>query len=98
MTAEAGDHGRADLWFWHARLFKTRSMAAGFISTGRVRLIRTGLETRLDKPSRTLRPGDELVFALNGRVTAVRVTSFAERRGSASEARRLYELIAETNE
>jgi ribosomal 50S subunit-recycling heat shock protein len=81
---------RADVWLWRARFFKTRSMAAKFIEDGRVRLTRIGIETRLDKPSRTLHPGDQLVFALGGRVIAVRVEHGGERRGPAGEARSLY--------
>jgi len=53
-------------------------------------LTRTGVESRLDKPARTLRVGDELVFALGGRLTAVRVEALGERRGPPAEARGLY--------
>ncbi len=55
-----------------------------------MRLIRGDAETRLDKPSRTLRPGDGLVLALGGRLIAVRIEDLGERRGSATEARELY--------
>lgn len=81
---------RADVWLWRARFFKTRSMAARFVEEGRVRVTRAGVEGRLDKPSRTIKAGDELVFALGGRLVAVRVEGFGERRGPASEARELY--------
>ena len=81
---------RVDVWLWRARFFKTRSMAAAFVGEGRVRLIRAAAETRLDKPSRTVRPGDGLVFALGGRVVSVRIEGLGERRGPASEARTLY--------
>lgn len=81
---------RADVWLWRARFFKTRSMAARFVEEGRVRFARAGVEGRLDKPSRALKAGDELVFALGGRLIAVRVEGFGERRGPASEARGLY--------
>ena len=53
---------RADVWMWRARFFKTRSLAARFVEEGRVRLTRTGQETRLDKPARTLKVGDQLQF------------------------------------
>ena len=55
-----------------------------------MRLSRAGQETRLDKPSRTVRPGDGLVFAVDGRLTAVRVEGLGERRGPAAEAQALY--------
>ncbi len=81
---------RADVWLWRARFFKTRSLSARFIEEGRVRLVRADAQTRLDKASRSLRPGDGLVLALGGRVIAVRVEALGERRGPASEARTLY--------
>jgi ribosome-associated heat shock protein Hsp15 len=84
---------RADVWLWRARLFKTRSLAQGAIEQGRVRLTRAGRESRLDKPSRGLQPGDLLVFALAGRVTAVRVAALGVRRGPPVEARGLYDTI-----
>ena len=85
------DAVRVDVWLWRARFFKTRSLAAKVVDEGRVRMVRTGAETRLDKPSRTVKPGDELVFALSGRLISVRVLALGERRGPASEARTLYE-------
>lgn len=84
------DRCRADVWLWRARFFKTRSMAARFVEEGRVRFTRGGVEGRLDKPSRVLKPGDDLVFALGGRLVAVKVAGFGERRGPPAEARGLY--------
>ena len=81
---------RADVWLWRARFFRTRSMAARFVDEGRVRMTRAGGEVRLDKASRILKPGDEVVFALGGRLIAVRVEALGERRGSGAEARTLY--------
>ena len=81
---------RIDVWLWRARFFKSRSLAARFVEDGKVRLSRAGAEMRLDKASRTIRPGDGLVFALGGRLNAVQVEDVGERRGPASEARGLY--------
>jgi ribosomal 50S subunit-recycling heat shock protein len=81
---------RVDVWLWRARFFKTRSLAARFVEDGRVRLTRGGTETRLDKPSRSVKVGDGLVFAIGGRLIAVAVEALGERRGPASEARALY--------
>ena len=79
-----------DVWLWRARFFKTRTLAAKFVEEGRVRLTRTGQQTRLDKPSRAVKPGDEVVFAHGGRLTAVTVEALGERRGPPAEARALY--------
>jgi ribosome-associated heat shock protein Hsp15 len=86
-----GDSARADVWLWRARFFKTRALAARFLEDGRMRLTRPGsAEVRVDKASRTVRPGDHLVFAIGGRLFAVTVQALGERRGPASEARALY--------
>jgi len=91
---------RADVWLWRARFFKTRSMASRFVEEGRLRLTRAGSQGRIDKASRGLKIGDELVFALGGRLVAIRIEGFGERRGPPVEARGLYSLTdaAETAE
>ena len=82
---------RLDLWLWRARFFKTRALAARFLEEGRVRLTHHGAaEMRVDKASRTVRPGDDLVFAIGGRLFAITVQGTGARRGPASEARALY--------
>jgi ribosomal 50S subunit-recycling heat shock protein len=93
MSEPAGSC-RADVWLWRARFFKTRSLAARFLDEGRVRLTRAGTEARIDKPARPVKPGDGLVFALGGRLIAVRVEALGERRGPAAEARALYSELA----
>ncbi|HKR89831.1 MAG TPA: RNA-binding S4 domain-containing protein [Phenylobacterium sp.] len=90
MTVDAC---RVDVWLWRARFFKTRSMAAKFVEEGRLRLTRAGHESRLDKPARPVKVGDQLVFALGGRLVAVTVEAMGERRGPATEARTLYSQL-----
>ncbi len=92
MPAEAGEDGacRIDVWLWRARFCKTRPIAAGLAESGRVRLTRGGQEARLDKASRLVRPGDELIFVAGGRLTAIRIEALGERRGPPAEARALY--------
>jgi ribosome-associated heat shock protein Hsp15 len=81
---------RIDVWLWRARFLKTRSLAARFVEQGSVRLSRAGQLTRLDKASRSIRPGDVLVFALSERVFSLRIEALGDRRGPAPEARSLY--------
>jgi ribosome-associated heat shock protein Hsp15 len=81
---------RVDVWLWRARFFKTRSLAAKIVEDGGVRLTRAGARSPLDKPSRTIRPGDVLSFPQGPRFVAVRVEALGERRGQAPEARGLY--------
>jgi ribosome-associated heat shock protein Hsp15 len=71
-------------------LFRTRALAAAKAAEGRIRLTRGGEANRIDKASRAVRPGDELVFAIGARIIAVRVLALGARRGSAEEARALY--------
>lgn len=85
------DACRLDVWLWRARFFKTRALAARFLEEGRVRLTRSGAaEVRIDKPSRAIRPGDSLVFAIGGKLFSVTVQALGERRGPPAEAQALY--------
>ncbi len=90
------DGCRIDVWLWRARFFKTRTLSAKFVEEGRIRLTRQGGETRLDKPSRAIKCGDGLVFALGGRVTAIRIEALGMRRGPPTEARALYSSLGDT--
>lgn len=85
---------RIDVWLWRARFAKSRSLAAAMVERGTVRLTHNGLQSRLDKPSRTVHVGDGLVFALGGRLVELEVLALGDRRGPASEARALYEARA----
>jgi ribosome-associated heat shock protein Hsp15 len=80
------DRQRLDKWLWHARVVRTRTGAAGLIEAGHVRV--NGERTR--SPSRAVRPGDVLTVALDRAVRVLKVAGFAERRGSADDARDLF--------
>lgn len=86
---------RADVWLWRARFCKTRALAARLIEEGKVRIARAGQETRLDKPARALKVGDGLVFAIAGRLHAVKIEGLGRRRGPPAEARELYSALDE---
>ena len=90
---EATQSCRIDLWLWRARFAKTRSLAANMVEGGSIRLTHHGVQTRLDKPSRNVHPGDDLLFAQGGRLIAVRVLQLGERRGPPEEARALYAAL-----
>ena len=87
---------RIDVWLWRARFFKTRTLAAQIVESGRAHLTRGQVRTRADKPARTVKIGDELVFAVAGRLTAVRVEALGTRRGPPAEARTLYAPMEES--
>ena len=78
---------RLDKWLWHARFFKTRSLAARAVAEGRVRLN----AERVEKPAQSVGPGDALTFPQGNRIRVVRVRALGTRRGPAPEAQALYE-------
>lgn len=84
---------RIDVWLWRARFAKTRSTAAALVESGAVRLTHQGRQSRLDKASRVVHPGDVVLIVQSGRLTEVRVEALGERRGPAGEARTLYTPI-----
>lgn len=84
---------RIDIWLWRARFARTRSLAAAMVERGLIRLTHNGVQTRLDKPSRTVHVGDGLVFALGGRLVDLQVLQTGERRGPPEEARALYSVV-----
>lgn len=92
-VADSVPHCRIDLWLWRARFAKTRGMAADMVERGLIRLTHHGVQTRLDKASRSVHPGDEVLFAQGGRLVAVRVVQLGERRGPPEEARALYAAL-----
>jgi ribosome-associated heat shock protein Hsp15 len=79
---------RLDKWLFHARFHRTRTVTQEAVTGGRVRL--NG--QRVAKPGHVVRPGDILTLGKGADVLVVRVLALAERRGSASEARQLYEI------
>jgi len=89
-VSEPTETCRIDVWLWRARFCKTRGLAARMVTEGRVLVLRRGAAIPLDKPSRTVRPGDSLELILGDRRSAVRIEALGVRRGPAPEARVLY--------
>ena len=83
------DKVRIDRWLWAARFFKTRSQAAQAVSGGHVQI--NGVR---QKPSHQIACGDELRIRRGEDEFVVIVLGLAEKRGSASVARLLYEETA----
>ncbi|MDP5215790.1 RNA-binding S4 domain-containing protein [Ruegeria sp. 2205SS24-7] len=89
--SEAPIRQRLDKWLWHARFFKTRSLAAKQVAGGKVRV--NG--TRTEKPAQSVGPGDVLTFAQAREVRVIRIEAIGERRGPAPEAQQLYQDLSE---
>lgn len=77
---------RLDKWLWHARFFKSRSLAAAACG-GPMRL--NGQPVA--KPAQSVRAGDVLTFVQGREVKVVKVLAPGSRRGPAPEAQALYE-------
>ena len=89
---EAGsqDRLRIDKWLWHARVVKTRTLAAKLVADGHVRV--NGIRT--DSPAKAVKPGDVLTIGLERTVRVYRLVGLGQRRGPASQARELYEDLS----
>ncbi|MDH3241525.1 MAG: RNA-binding S4 domain-containing protein [Alphaproteobacteria bacterium] len=81
---------RVDKWLWHARFFKSRSLAQRLLDGGRLRI--NG--NRVTKSHAVVAPGDVLTFPKGPHVRVVRVAALGTRRGPASEAAALYEDLS----
>jgi len=85
--SEARDTIRLDKWLWQARFFKSRSLAAGVVSAGKVRVN----SVAASKPSRAVGPEDVLTFPKEDDVKVVKIIACGTRRGPAPEAQALYD-------
>lgn len=90
MTSGEDNKVRLDKWLWAARFFKTRSLAADAIETGKV-------EVNGDRAKRAkqLQLGDLVRIRLGPYHHIVTVRTLSETRGPAPVAATLYEETAE---
>jgi ribosome-associated heat shock protein Hsp15 len=84
------DRQRVDRWLWHARIVRTRVLAAALASSGHVRL--NG--RRVTAAGRAVRIGDVLTIALPTAIRVLRILGFAHRRGGAGQAKGLYDDLS----
>ena len=77
---------RVDKWLWHARFFKTRTLAAKIVSGGHVRVN----SDKISKPAHSIVVGDVLTFSQGNNIRVIEVLELGERRGPAPEAQTLY--------
>ena len=82
---------RIDKWLWHARFCKTRLIAQEKAVRGHIRL--NG--QRVEKASAAVHVGDVMTLPARGEVIALKVLGLGARRGPASEAQSLYEVISD---
>jgi ribosome-associated heat shock protein Hsp15 len=80
------DSVRIDKWLWAARFFKSRTQSTQACDQGQVTV--NGTPAR---PSRLVRPGDEVRAEVRDRDRILKVLALGEKRGSAEVARTLFE-------
>jgi ribosome-associated heat shock protein Hsp15 len=80
---------RLDQWLWFARLVKSRSLAGRLCAAEAVTL--NGVVVR--KPNHMVRIGDAIAAPQGAYRHTVRIVALGSRRGPATEARMLYDVI-----
>lgn len=85
---------RIDVWLWHARFYKTRSLASKMVRGGKVRL--NGNICK--KSSSVVTPGDILTYVRADDIYIAKVLGIGTRRGPAPEAQLLYEDLTPPKE
>ena len=88
MISEGGI--RMDKWLWHARFFKSRSLATQFCNAGKLRV--DGMVIK--KAHFLARPYMVLTFSRSRQVRIVKILALGSRRGPATEAKTLYEDLS----
>ncbi len=82
---------RLDKWLYAARFYKTRTIAAQAIESGRARV-----DDQRVKPSYAVKAGTRITLSKDSLVWKVEVTAVSDKRGPASEAARLYRESTES--
>lgn len=77
---------RIDKWLWHARFFKSRTLAGKFVNSGKIRLNGNPIA----KAHVMVKADDVLTFPLGPHLRVIEVVKMGERRGPAPEAQTLY--------
>jgi ribosome-associated heat shock protein Hsp15 len=76
---------RVDKWLWAARFYKTRSLAGAAVEGGKAQV-----NGERVKPAKVLKVGDTLSIRSGDFAWEITVLGLSERRGSATEASKLY--------
>ncbi|MYK57505.1 MAG: RNA-binding S4 domain-containing protein [Rhodospirillaceae bacterium] len=81
---------RIDKWLWHARFFKTRTLAGKLCNGGKLRVN----SAPIAKAHYRVRRGDVLTFPQGGRIRVVEVRDYGGRRGPPADPQTLNEQRA----
>lgn len=89
--SDDAERTRLDRWLWAARFFKTRALAAEAIAGGKVTV-----NDERPKRAKPVQEGDQIRIRLGPQEHQLMVVAISERRGPATEARRLYHETPES--
>ena len=81
---------RIDKWLWHARFFKTRSIAQKQVTTGKIRVD----SEKISSPSRKVSAGNVLTITRERDIKVIEISAIADRRGPYSAAQLLYKDLS----
>lgn len=87
MGNQKSEQQRVDIWLWHARFFKTRSLSTKLCRAGKVRI--NG--QKVTKAKTPVVAGDVLTFPQAKTTRIAKILGFNVRRGPALEAQALYD-------
>lgn len=82
---------RIDKWLWCARFFKTRTLAAQAVDSGKVHW-----QGERCKPAREVRVGDCMTIRAGETEWEIKVRGLSDKRGSAPIAQALYQETPES--
>jgi len=85
METDGNQRVRIDKWLWAARFYKSRSLSADAVEGGKAQL-----NGERVKPAKVLKVGDTLNIRNGHFAWEITVLALSERRGSATEAAKLY--------
>ena len=85
MPEKVDPRVRLDKWLYAARFYKTRTIAAQAIESGRARV-----DDQRVKPSYAVKAGTRINLSKDSLVWEVEVAAVSDKRGPASEAAKLY--------
>ena len=89
--AQPPERERIDKWLWAARFFKTRALAVEQLDLGRIQVAGS-----VAKPSREVKPGDEVRIRQGAEERVLIVRGLSMQRGPATVAQMLYEETPES--
>lgn len=82
---------RIDLWMWHARIYKTRSISTKFIKLRHIRLN----SCLVSKSAHTIKINDILTFPWNEQIRVIKVLNLTKQRVAAKNISLIYQEILE---